>query len=202
MAGVASPTPLNILAGIAGQGGTPNLAFFAPIGTALPTDPSTALDPAYLTAGYCSTDGLTISTNTSTQDIGAFGITVPARMLVTSATKTGTLSFLETNPVTQAVYRRLPLPGQTGGPTADTTGIMSVAEGPARVANYVGVFIATDGSNIIRKVAPNIVVTDSADEQIAQNSSISYGVTFTLLPDASGNTLYSYYLVPNLNTAP
>lgn len=201
MAGVVSPTPLNILAGIAGQGGTPNLAFFAPIGTALPADPATALAAAYLTAGYCSTDGLTISTNTSTQNVDAYGMTVPVRTLVTSATKTGTISFLETNPVTQALYRRLPLPGETGGPTVDASGVMALEEGPARIANYVGVFIATDGENIIRKVAPNIAVTDSADEQIAQNSSIAYGVTFTLFPDADGNTLYSYYSVPNLATA-
>lgn len=201
-AGVASPTPLNVLAGIAGQGGTPNLAWFAPVGTTAPTDATTALPAAFLTAGYVTEAGLTIATAVATTDIPAFGVSAPVRTLVTSETKTGSITFLETNPVTQAVYRRLPLPGQTGGPTVTpATGAMSLTEGAARVASYMAVFTASDGVNIIRKVVPNIQITDRGDEVISQGAAITYPVTFTAYPDAAGNTIYSYLIVPNLATA-
>lgn len=198
--GVASPTPLNILAGIAGQGGTPSLAFFAPVGSTLPVDATTALASAFLTAGYIAETGLTISTAINSQDITAFGVTVPVRTLITSAKKTGKLTFLETNGITQALYRLLPLPGQTGGVTVGTGGTLALAEGPARAANYAAVFIATDGVNVTRKVCPNLSVTDLDDEQIAQNAVTDFGVTFTTYPDSSGNTVYTYYSVPNLAT--
>lgn len=199
--GVASPTPLNVLAGIAGQGGTPSLAWFAPIGTTLPTDAITALAAAYLTAGYCAESGLTLSTATNTQDINAYGVNVPVRTLVTSERKTGKIAFLETNVVSQAVYRRLPLSG-AGSPTLTAaTGALAFTEGPARVQNYVAVFTATDGTNLIRKVCPNIQITDKDDEVIAQSAAIQYGVTFTAFPDSTGVAVYTYLIVPNLATA-
>ena len=200
-AGVASPTSLNILAGIAGNGGTPSLAWFAPVGSTLPTDATTALDVAFQTAGYCAESGLTISTATSTQDINAFGVSVPVRTLITSEKKTGKIAFLETNVITQAVYHRLPLSG-TGSPTLTAaTGALAVTDGPARSQRYAAVFTASDGSNIIRKVCPLIEITDLDDEQIAQSAAIQYGVSFTAYPDNTGVSIYSYSIVPNLATA-
>lgn len=200
-AGTPSPTPLNVLAGISGQGGTPSLAWFAPLGTALPTDATTALTATYKTAGYVTEAGLTISTATNTTDITAYGVSVPVRTLVTSQTQTGQVVFLETNAVTQAVYRRLPLPGSAGGVTPGTGGTLDLQEGQARVQSYVGVFTATDGVNVIRKVMPNIQVTDKTDEVISQAAAITYGVTFTAYPDANGTSIYTYMLVPNLSAS-
>jgi hypothetical protein len=200
-AGVASPTPLNILAGIAGEGGTPSLAWVAPLGSTLPTDATTALDAAFLTTGYVAESGLTVSTAINTQDINAYGITVPARTLVTSGKITGKITFLETNPITAALYNRLPLSG-TGAPTlTGTTGALAYSEGPARVQSYAAVFSSTDGSNLIRKVCPNLQVTDVDDLVISQGNAIVYGVTFTAFPDNTGNAVYTYMIVPNLKTA-
>jgi hypothetical protein len=201
MAGIASPAIENILAGIAGQGGTPSLAWFAPPGTALPADATTALAGAYLTAGYCAESGLTISTAISSNDINAFGVKGPARTLITSEKKTGKIAFLETNVVTQAVYHRMPLTG-TGSPTlTGATGALALTDGPSRSQRYVAAFTASDGVNIIRKVCPALEVTDMDDEQIAQGASIQYGVTFTAYPDSSGVSIYTYLLVPNLATS-
>jgi hypothetical protein len=204
-AGVASPTSLNVLAGIAGQGGTPSLAWFAPPGTALPTDATTALAAAYLSAGYCAETGVNVATATASTDINAFGVTVPVRTLVTSEKRTGSLTMLETNLVSQAVYRKLPLPGSPGGVSLATggasTGAIQFTEGQARVQSYVMVITASDGTNLIRKVFPNVQITDKADETISQAAAITYGVTYTAFPDSTGAAVYTYMVVPNLATS-
>lgn len=201
MPGEASPSIQNILAGVAGNGGTPSLAWFAPTNSTLPADATTALDAAFLTAGYCAESGLTISTAISSSDINAFGVKGPVRTLITSERKSGKIVFLETNKTTQAVYHRLPLTG-TGSPTLTAaTGALAVTDGPSRSQRYAAAFTATDGVNIIRKVCPQLEITDLDDEQIAQGSSIQYGVTFTAYPDSSGVSIYTYMLVPNLATA-
>lgn len=200
-AGVASPTPLNILAGIAGSGGTPSLAWFAPLGSTLPVDGTTALDAAFVSPGYIAESGLTISTATNTADINAYGVTVPVRTLVTGGKITGKITFLETNLISQAIYHRLPLSG-SGSPTlTGTTGALSLSDGPARVQSYAAVFSASDGTNIIRKVLPNLQVTDVDDQVISQGAAITYGITFTAFPDNAGNAVYTYMIVPNLKTS-
>lgn len=199
--GIASPTALNVLAGVAGQGGTPNLAWFAPPGTTPPTDAVTALPAAWLTAGYCAETGLTILTNTSTQDVNAFGVFSPIRTIITGASKTATVVFLETNQVTTAVYRRLPLPGQAGSAAlVAATGALSFTEGQARIQSYSAVFTATDGVNITRKYCPLVQVTATVDEVISQQAATTYGVTLTMYPDSAGNSVYTYMVVPNLGT--
>jgi hypothetical protein len=200
-AGEASPSIKNILAGIAGSGGTPSLAWFAATGSTLPTDTTTALDAAFKTAGYCAESGLTISTAISSTDINAFGVKGPVRTMITSEKKTGKIGFLESNPITLAVYHRLPVTG-AGSPTVTaTTGALALTDGPSRSQRYAAIFTATDGVNVIRKVCPQLEVTDIDDEQIAQAAPIQYGVTFTAYPDSSGVSIYTYMLVPNLATA-
>lgn len=200
-AGTASPAIQNILAGIAGQGGTPSLAWFAPTATTLPTDASTAPAAGFLTAGYCAESGLVISTATSSTDINAFGVRGPARTLITSEKRTGKIGFLETNLVTQAVYHRMPVSG-AGAPTAvATTGAVALVDGPARTQRYAAVFTAVDGANIVRKVVPQLEVTDIDDEVLAQGAPMQYGVTFTAYPDSTGVSIYTYLLVPNLATS-
>ena len=47
--------------------------YYAPAGTALPTDATTALPAAYTCVGYLSEDGVTNATDTDTTDINEMG---------------------------------------------------------------------------------------------------------------------------------
>ena len=58
-----------VLVGAPDQSTTTGAVNFAPIGTTLPTDATTALDNAFSKCGYVSEDGITLSQNYSTTDI-------------------------------------------------------------------------------------------------------------------------------------
>lgn len=184
-----------VLAGL----GTPSLAWWAPNGTALPTDASTALAADYLDMGWCAETGADIAYNTETVEIDGFGSFAPVRTLITKETTTFQIVGRETNVVTQALYRRLPLTG-AGAPTVATTGAMAVTDGPARDLKYVGVLDSLDGNNKVRKVFPNARQTGRMNEQIAKAQNLSYGMTFTAEPDENGVSVYTYFLLDALKT--
>lgn len=180
-----------ILAG--GNGGGGALAFFAPLGTAAPTDATTALAAAYLDAGLCTTDGLQIAVDESSTDINAYGLFSPARTLVTSSKQTFQVAFEESNPVSLAVYNRKSLTAIA----PDATGAFDFATGAAAVESYAAVFEVTDGANHLRVVAENVQVTDRDGIQVQAGAAVQYGVTLTAYPGADGNSLHWYYLVPS-----
>lgn len=184
-----------ILAGVAGQGGTPSLAWFAPTGTAAPTDASTALAAAYLDAGWCDQSGITVNSATSTTDIAGFGTYSAVRTLTTKVDQTAKVIMLETNTVSLAVYNRLPLTG-TGAPTVTAvTGAASVSTGQARVQRYAVVFDTTDGLNKLRIYCPQVEVSNQDPLTVSQGAPVQYGVELKTYPDGSGNSAYFYYVL-------
>lgn len=186
-----------ILAGI----GTPSLQWWAPRGTALPTDASTALATEYLDLGLVAVEGAEYSVAITTEAIDAFGIGAPARVVTTSEITTFKVSGLETNLVSAALYNRLPLTG-AGSPTVTAaTGAMAVTSGPSRSITYVSVTDMVDGANKIRKVCPNVELTGKDPEAIAKGKNVAYGMEFTACPDANGVAVYTYYILNALKTA-
>lgn len=192
--------PKLILAGIAGNAGTPSLAWFAPAATALPADASTALAAAYLDLGIVSNEGGVFDTAITTEAIDGFGMYGPARVLTTDEALTFKITGRETNPVSLALYNRLPLTG-AGAPTVTAlTGAVDVTTGPARSQTYVAVFDSVDGLNKIRKVLPSVELTGKDSEAISKAANVAYGMTFAAYPDSSGVTMYSYYILDALKS--
>jgi len=188
--------PSNVLAGMTGLGNPFEIAWVADTGTALPTDESTALNAAFKSMGLITADGITINTNTNSQEIDAYGAFSPVRTLIESEVKTFTITGRETNPITVAVKARLAI---SAAPTPGVgTGKYSYTEGAARDVLYSFVSHTVDGTNIIRKVFPSIRMTSLADEQISKAQNIAYGFTMTCYPDSNGNSVYTYIAQPSL----
>jgi hypothetical protein len=186
-----------ILAGVGGGGTGSSLAYFGPTGTAAPTDATTALAAAYKDAGWVTSDGLTRAVAEDTQDITAFGSGAPVRTLVTNSRVTFALGFLESNPISLAIYHRLPLTAIT--PVA-TTGAFDLTEGAHRTQKYAAVFEVVDGANHVRAFAPSVEVTDRADLSVTAGSEISYGVTMTAYPGTDGVAVHWFYVLDALRT--
>lgn len=187
---------LNIFAGVAAGGASGvSLVWFAPLGTIPPTDAVTPLPSAWRDAGWVTDAGLTVKHQENTKDVTAYGTTSPVRTLVSSSSTTFDVTFLENNPVTQAVYYRKAL----GSVAYDPTGATTIAISGASLPTFAAVFDMVDGVNHIRAYAGVCAVTARGDQVISSGDPVQYAVTITAYPDSTNNnTSVTYFEV---NTA-
>lgn len=169
--------------------GKPKVAgavYRAPLGTALPTDATTALANTFVDMGYISEDGVTNSNSPETEKIRAWGGQV---VLIVSSEKPDTfqLTFLESlnSNVLQSVYGA---ENVTVG-----NGTISVKANAAELENYVYVidFAMRDGA-LKRTVIPVGALSELGDIVYKDDEAVGYEVTLDCLPDAQGNTHYEY----------
>lgn len=96
-------TPLNaseVLVGTANGAGL----YIAPLGTALPTDTTTALPAAWKSLGYATEDGVGQMLSVETDDIMSWQDLSPVRTVFKSRTLSYKFSMLQWNPTTLALY--------------------------------------------------------------------------------------------------
>jgi hypothetical protein len=201
-----------ILAGMNGGGAAGTaLALFANVGATMPADATT--DPtvgaggtAWHDPGWITEDGLTRAVNVDTNDVKAYGSSVPVRIIKTSRTTTFSIKFLESNPVSLAIYHELPLgtpaPGDPGITVDDTDGSFDFTEGAARSQLYAAVFDVVDGNNHVRAVVPTLEVTGQEDFAAAPGAPLTYGVTMTAYPGSDGVAIHWFYVLDALATGP
>jgi len=187
-----------ILAGINGGGDAGNsLAYFAAVGSAAPTTATGDPAAAYLDAGWITEDGLTAKVSESSRDINAFGTFSPVRTIVTESKQTFDISFLESNPVSLAVYHRRALDDLD----VAADGSLTIDSGPSRSASYAAIFDMVDGDNALRAYCPNVQVTDRGDLAVKAGEAVVYPVTLTAYPDANGVAVRWFYVLDALRTA-
>lgn len=159
--------------------------YSAPIATALPTDATTALAPAYVGLGYVSDAGLVNTIETSTDDITAWGGDV-VLTVATSRKETFGFTFIETN---EAVLKEVYGDANVTSDAGDIAVLHNAKELPAR--RYVFEILLT-GDRVKRIVVPNAKITELGDVTYVDGEPIGYEVTLGAFPDAAGNTAYEY----------
>lgn len=185
-----------ILAGIAG-GGTGNaLAWIAPLGTAAPTDATTAWPTGWQDLGWCTTDGLTEKIDVETKEVEGFGASGPLRVLKSKQTETFEVGFLETSPLTQEVYYGLEL----GSIEVAADGSFDWTTGTPTDSRYMIGFDTVDGQNRRRVIAPLVSSQPNGDIQTQNGEEISYGVTFTAYVGSDGVAVHRFVLMDALKT--
>ena len=185
---MGAPTSANV---ISGKPLVTGGVLWAPPGTAVPTDPTTALAAAYQALGYAHKDGLKGSEkkdSTAIQDWG--GLTVA--VLTTGFTDTFKFGFLEfLNPlVATTIYGAANV---TATPATATKGNqLKVAVNGAESPHGVWVFEMGTGIAKARITVPDGQVTELEDTDYKSDDLVGRKVTLTAFPDASGNTHYVY----------
>lgn len=144
--------------------------YFAPLGSTLPTDASTPLDPTFKEVGYLTEDGTVMSFGETNTDIKAWQNAQVVRRLLTEQVVTFALSLMETN------VRSLEL--WSG---AAVTTKFEIKAGVAPHKSFILEVI--DGTNVIRIVIPDGQVTEHGDVNFVNADAIAYPITITTYPD-------------------
>ncbi len=161
--------------------GISGVVYHAPLSTAASAVPSAASgtpNAAFKAVGYVDDKGLTETPNTSTNKVKAWNGDI-VRVIQTEHDVTYKFNMLETNAETAAMY--------FGNGTAASGVVNSTV-----LANEMYLFDVADGTKVERIYVPNGQVTDRGPRVFVNSDAVSYAMTVTAFPDASGNKAYRY----------
>lgn len=157
--------------------------YVAPVGTALPTTPTAALNVAFVGLGYISEDGASLSVSPEIQDIMAWQSRQAVRRELTSQEVTATFALLQWNEST--------IPFAFGGGSVElVSGSNYKYELPTSGAldERSVVLEATDGAITERIILPRCNVTDAVETQFVRTDASLLPITVKALQPADGST--------------
>jgi hypothetical protein len=159
----------------------------APVGTTLPTDTVGAPNGAFTDLGYISEDGVTLSQNTSWEQIKDWGGDIVASLMTEFS---GTLKFtcLETNATTlKATYgsSNVSVVAATVSTGTEITTKLNASQSP----DNAWLFNVKAGSSKVRVVVPDGVITDRGDISLVRKDVIKYDLTVECHPDSAGDSI-------------
>lgn len=161
--------------------------YVAPIGTALPTDATTALNAAFSQLGYVSEDGLTNATEMEVESIRAWG---GDTVLITQTSKEDTFAFTLIEMLNVDVLKLVY--GSTNVTGTLQNGIAITANAKDLDDWCVVIDMVLRSGVLKRIVIPIAKVTEVGEISYVDNDAVGYETTLTCQPDASENTHYEY----------
>ncbi|MCQ9367338.1 phage tail protein [Brevibacterium sp. 91QC2O2] len=167
--------------------GKPNLkvsggVMFAPLGTTRPTSLEAAIDAAYASLGYVSDDGVTETSERSTEDIRAWGGD-KVRTVQTEFGTTLQFTLIES-------LRAETLKFVYGADNVSTEGgVITVKRNSQTLPHGQLLIPMLDGTNSRHLDAGLAQVTEVGDISYVDGEAIAYEVTVSCDPDDDGNTL-------------
>lgn len=165
--------------------------FIAPVGTKLPTDASSPLDPAFKCIGYISEDGITFTEERDSAEIAAWGgDTVSSTQ--TSYKENVSFTPIETNPeVAKMEY---------GDDNVEVeAGKMHIKHTAAPLPEKALVCeTVPNEKTVTRYVAPRAKLTEKGDLALNDSDPLARECTFAALPGADGVTVHEYHAITGL----
>lgn len=175
-----------------GKPKTTGAIFRAPLGTALPTDATTALAAEFLELGFASDDGVSNSNSPETEDVYAWG-GAPVMNSITEKPDEWKVKLIEAlNPnVIGTVY------GDANVISDTAKGTISVKATAGEIPAAVYVFdMILKGGALKRVVIPNGALGEVGEIVYKDNEPIGYEITIKAMDDGNGNTHYEYIKLP------
>jgi hypothetical protein len=169
--------------------------FAAPIGTALPTDASTDLDPAFVDLGWVSEEGVSNGISRETTKHYAWGGDV-VKTTQDRYTETVKFALLESSPeVLQVVY------GTANVVADDTAGTIEVHHSSHKLAHQSFVIEFVDGESVGRIVIEDGLVTEMDDVKYSHKELLMYGLTVDVYRPKDGTAAVKQYFSLGAGTA-
>lgn len=177
-------TAANVTVGKPKVGGA---IYVAPLGTALPTDSSTALNAAFKCLGYVSEDGVTNSNSPESDNVKAWGGDT-VLVLQTDRPDSFALTLLEglNEDVLKTIYG-------SSNVTVDGSGNITVKATADEMIGHAWVFeMIMKGNRAKRTVIPNGTISELGDIVYKDDEAVGYNVTIQDVPDSTGVYHYEY----------
>lgn len=161
--------------------------FSAPLGTALPKDATTALNPAFKALGYISEDGLVNENTASTENIKAWGGDI-VDTVQTEKTDKFTYTLIESLniDVLKEIYGKDNVTGEVA------TGLTIKANTKELEQHSVVIEMVLKGGVLKRIVIPNGKVGEVGEIKYTDSEMVGFETTLNAFPDTDGNTHYEY----------
>lgn len=159
----------------------------APIGTALPTNATAALNEAFVNFGYVSEDGLTNSNTAENEQTVAWGGDV---VLDTQTSKPDQFTYTLIEATNVDALKHVYGDDNVSGALA--TGITVNANSKEQVEKEIVIDMVLRNNALKRIVIPRGKVLSVGDIVYNDTDPVGYPVTLAAYPDASGNTHYEY----------
>jgi hypothetical protein len=169
---------------IAGNGGL----YVAPVGTALPTDPTEALNAAFIELGYSSEDGVTMTPARTIEKIKAWQSRQPVRTSVTEESITISTSLMQWNESTIAMFFG-------GGSVAVASGVYTYTPPAAgEIDERALVLEWIDGEYTYRLVSERAAASELGEVQLTSTAAAMLPITLELLAP-TGDVLTTPFII-------
>lgn len=166
--------------------------FVAPLGTALPTNETTALNASFKSVGYLTDPGFSRSRKKDTDTKRAWGGD-PLVVLNKSTTRTAKFGFAE---YLNAQVQQLIYGTDNVTETAATSTVgrkLVILDKDVDTPHMVWVIQMFSGDAVGRLVFPDAQITETDDVGYKDDDVAAYLATLTQFADASGNFAYEYW---------
>mgnify|MGYP003289968750 CR=1 FL=1 len=161
--------------------------YWAPIGSTLPTDSSSALDAAFACLGYASEDGVSNDNSPNSEKVKAWGgDTVLSMQTERSDTFGVTLIEALNEDVLKAIY------GASNVTGTASTGITVKATADDMPRGSWVFEMILKGGKAKRIVIPDGSISDLGTINYRDDEAIGYDITITAVPDTDGVYHYEY----------
>lgn len=160
---------------------------WAPLGTALPTNATVALNAAFVELGYVSEDGLTNNNSPESDTVKAWG---GDTVLNLQTDRPDTFAFTLIESLNEDVLKTI---YGASNVTADGGGNLTIKATAEEMTSGAWVFdMIVKGGRAKRIVVPNGTISELGEIVYKDDEAIGYNVTITDVPDNTGVYHYEY----------